>query len=73
MMEVKVCECPVKICKYRWISRVPHPKECPNDKHRFDSAWGLKLKSWKVKITKTEDLKKLRKEIDDWNAKGRFA
>lgn len=72
-MEVKVCECPVGTCKYRWKSRVRHPKECPNCKHRFDATWGLKLKCWAVKIANVDDLNKLKKELDDWNAKGRFA
>jgi len=61
------------MCKYRWRSRVRRPKECPSCKHRFDSTWGLKLKFWIVKLASMDDVKKLKKELDDWNSKGRFA
>ena len=72
-MEAVVCECPMPLCRYRWKSRVPHPKECVECKHRIDSSWGLPLIVRKVKINSSDDLKKLKKEIDDWNAKGRYS
>jgi len=72
-MEVIVCECPVATCRYRWKSRVSHPKECPSCKHRFDSNWGLALITRRSKVSSVDDLKKLKKELDEWNAKGRFS
>ena len=73
-MEVKVCECPKPLCRYRWIPRVVNaePKECPACKHRFTASWGLKVKCWNQKISSMDDLKQIKREIREWNDKVRF-
>ena len=72
-MEIVVCECPVETCRYRWRNRVKNPKECPNCKHRFEAAWGLKLRCYKVIIKSREELQKLKADLEAWNSKGRWA
>lgn len=72
-VQIKVCECPKSTCRYRWIPRVSgEPKECPNCKHRFVATWGLPLKCSVASVDSMDALKKLRSEIAEWNAKGRW-
>jgi len=74
-MKVKIYECPRLNCLYRWIPRVKDhdPKECPNCKHRFFADWGDKLKCSEVEYHSKEELQKIRREIIEWNEKGRWA
>jgi hypothetical protein len=71
-VKVEVFECPKPTCRYRWLPRVPKPKECPNCKHRFSADWGLKPKVKVVEVHSKEELRKLRADLDKWNEKDRW-
>jgi hypothetical protein len=71
-MKETICECPRPKCHYRWIPRVQNPKECPDCKHRFSAIWGDKLKRTEVKFHSKEELLKIRRDIEEWNEKGRW-
>jgi len=71
-VKVKVFECPKATCRYRWIPRVNIPKECPNCKHRFVADWGLKPKVLIAQVKSKQEFLKLKREIAQWNEKGRW-
>lgn len=71
-MKVKLYECPRKLCRYRWLPRVNTPKECPNCKHRFTAAWGLKPKLRTVTVKSKDELLALKEQTKRWNDEDRW-
>ena len=71
-MKIEVVECPRRTCRYRWMPRVNKPKECPNCKHRFAADWGEEPILVVHQVKSKDDLLRLRRELKQWNEKGRW-